>query len=100
MNQPMQLNELFKIIEDRKAHPQPGSYTNELLEAGENKILKKINEEATEVIVAAKIEGDPRLIEEMADLYYHTLVLLASRGLSLAEVEAELRRRHGKRRVV
>ena len=94
----MQLNELYQIILDRKANPQPGSYTNQLLEEGENKILKKINEEATEVVVAAKAEGDARLVEEVADLFYHALVLLASRGLTLADVEAELRRRHEVRR--
>ena len=90
----MQLNELFQIILDRKANPQPGSYTNLLLEAGENKILKKINEETTEVIVAAKAEGNARLVEEIADLFYHTLVLLASRDIELDAVKAELRRRH------
>lgn len=94
----MQLNELFEIILDRKINPQTGSYTNQLLEAGENKILKKINEEATEVVVAAKVEGDTRLVEEVADLLYHTLVLLARRGLSLSDVEAELQRRHGLRK--
>lgn len=94
----MLLNELFHIIQDRKTHPQAGSYTNQLLEAGEDKILKKINEEATEIIVAAKAEGDSRLVEEVADLFYHTLVLLACRGLSLADIEMELQRRHGKRR--
>jgi phosphoribosyl-ATP pyrophosphohydrolase len=91
----MQLNELFRIILNRKTNPQPGSYTNQLLEAGENKILKKINEEATEVVVAAKSENNARLIEEVADLFYHSLVLLASRGLALSDIEAELQRRHG-----
>jgi phosphoribosyl-ATP pyrophosphohydrolase len=88
------LNELFAIIEGRKAHPVEGSYTNRLLNEGEDKILKKIGEEAIEVIVAAKGQGDQRVGEEMADLFYHALVLLAAHGLSLADVEAELRRRH------
>lgn len=91
------INELYAIIADRKNHPQPGSYTNQLLEAGENKILKKINEEATEVIVAAKAESNARLVEEVADLFYHVLVLLASRDLELEAVQAELRRRHTQR---
>lgn len=90
------LTELFAIIIDRRDNPQPGSYTNRLLAEGENKILKKVNEEATEVVVAAKAEGNERLVSEVADLFYHVLVLLASRGLDLADVEAELRRRHGK----
>jgi phosphoribosyl-ATP pyrophosphohydrolase len=90
------LNELFAIIEDRKAHPVEGSYTNQLLSEGEDRIVQKVGEEAIEVIVAAKGQGDQRVVEETADLFYHTLVLLASRGLRLADVEAELRRRHGK----
>jgi phosphoribosyl-ATP pyrophosphohydrolase len=91
------LNELFAIVEGRKAHPVEGSYTNRLLNEGEDKILKKIGEEAIEVIVAAKGQGDQRVVEEVADLFYHTLVLLAAHGLTLADVEAELRRRHLKR---
>jgi phosphoribosyl-ATP pyrophosphohydrolase len=91
------LNELFAVIEDRKAHPVEGSNTNRLLNEGEDKILKKIGEEAVEVIVAAKGQGDQRIVEEMADLMYYALVLLVARGISLADVEAELRRRHIKR---
>lgn len=94
------LNELSALIAARKENPQPGSYTNELLAAGETRILKKINEEATEVILAAKAEGNQRLVEEVADLFYHTLVLLAARGLTLADVEDELRRRHTSRKAV
>jgi phosphoribosyl-ATP pyrophosphohydrolase len=90
------LNDLFAIIEDRKARPVEGSYTNHLLSSGEDEILKKIGEEAIEVILAAKGQGDQRVVEEMADLFYHALVLLAARELSLADVEAELRRRHVK----
>ena len=90
------LNELFGIIEDRKTNPVEGSYTNRLLREGEDKILKKIGEEAIEVILAAKAQGDQRVVEEIADLFYHALVLLAARELSLADVEAELRRRHVK----
>ena len=64
--------------------------------AGEDEIVKKVGEEAVEVILAAKGQGDERLISETADLFYHTLVLLAARGLTLAQVEAELERRHRK----
>ncbi len=90
------LDELFLIIEDRKANPRPGSYTNRLLSAGEDEVLKKVGEEAMEVILAAKGQGDARLIEELADLYYHTLVLLAVKGLTLDQVEEELRKRHAR----
>lgn len=94
------LKRLFDTIEDRKANPKPGSYTNQLFEAGEDEILKKVGEEAMEVILAAKQTGaareqaNQRLIEEVADLAYHTLVLLSSRGLRLEDIEEELKRRH------
>jgi len=88
------LDELFKIIEDRKANPVEGSYTNRLLDAGEDEILKKIGEEAVEVILAAKSQGNQRLVEEMADLVYHSLVLLAAKGLSLSDIQDELSSRH------
>jgi phosphoribosyl-ATP pyrophosphohydrolase len=88
------LNELFTIIEERKAYPTAASYTARLLAEGEDRILQKVGEEAVEVILAAKGQGDQRLIEETADLFYHTLVLLAAKDLTLADVEAELRKRH------
>jgi len=88
------LNELFQIIEDRKANPTEKSYTAQLLAEGEDRILQKVGEEAVEVILAAKGQGNQRLIEEISDLFYHTLVLLAARDLTLGDVEAELRRRH------
>ncbi len=88
------LNELFEIITDRQAHPRPGSYTNKLLDAGVDSILQKVGEESVEVILAAKGQGCQRLIEEVSDLLYHTLVLLVSQGISLQEIEAELSRRH------
>ena len=87
------LETLFVTILDRRANPRLGSYTVRLLDAGEDKILKKVGEEAMEVILAAKGEGEERLISEVADLFYHLLVLLAARGLTLADVEAELVRR-------
>jgi phosphoribosyl-ATP pyrophosphohydrolase len=87
------LHELFDTILDRQTNPRPGSYTAKLLNAGEDKILKKVGEEAMEVILAAKGQGNERLVSEIADLLYHLLVLLAARGLSLADVEAELVRR-------
>lgn len=88
------LSELFGIILDRQKNPQPGSYTNKLLDGNLDVILQKVGEESVEVILAAKGQGDQRLVEEVSDLFYHTLVLLVRQGLSLADVEAELRRRH------
>jgi phosphoribosyl-ATP pyrophosphohydrolase/phosphoribosyl-AMP cyclohydrolase len=87
------LETLFGTILDRQANPRPGSYTVQLLDAGEDEILKKVGEEAMEVILAAKGQGEGRLISEVADLFYHLLVLLAARRLTLADVEAELVRR-------
>jgi len=87
------LHELFAVIEARRDAPQADSYTSELLAAGDDRILKKVGEEALEVILAAKGESDQRLAEEMADLLYHALVVLAARGVTLQQVEEELRRR-------
>ena len=85
---------LTEIIADRKTNPIDGSYTNRLLAEGEDVILRKVGEESVEVILAAKSQGDQRLIEEVSDLLYHLLVLLAVRDLTLADIEAELSRRH------
>ena len=90
----MNLHELYAILLDRRANPKPGSYTCELFAGGEDEILKKVGEEAMEVLLAAKGQGNVRLVEEVADLLYHVLVLLVARDLSLANVEAELARRH------
>ena len=88
------LNELFEIIEDRKANPTEKSYTASLFTDGEDRILQKVGEEAVEVIIAAKGQGAQRVIDEISDLFYHVLVLLSAKGLSLDDVEDELRRRH------
>ena len=90
----MNLSELFDIIQSRRASAPANSYTASLFAAGEDEIVKKVGEEAIEVVLAVKGQGDERVISEVADLYYHTLVLLAARGLTLADIEAELGRRH------
>ena len=87
-------DELFQIIEDRKKEKPSGSYTAHLMNAGENPILRKIGEEALEVLFAAKDEGDQRLIEEAADLIYHLWVLLSYKGIRLEQVKGELTLRH------
>jgi phosphoribosyl-ATP pyrophosphohydrolase/phosphoribosyl-AMP cyclohydrolase len=89
------LPHLEAVIQDRKAHPRPGSYTCQLFDEGLPRIVKKVGEEAIETLVAAQSEADERLVSEIADLVYHTLVLLAARDLSWEEVEAELARRFG-----
>lgn len=90
----MTLTWLFDVIEDRKVNPSEGSYTTSLFREGLPKIAQKVGEEGAEVIVAALVQDDQRLIEEVADLTYHTLVLLSARGLSPAQVAAELEKRH------
>jgi phosphoribosyl-ATP pyrophosphohydrolase/phosphoribosyl-AMP cyclohydrolase len=84
------LGELFAVILDRQANRPPDSYTAALLDAGEDQILKKVGEEAMEVVLAAKGQGDERLVSEIADLTYHLLVLLAARELTLSDVRGEL----------
>ncbi len=88
------LRELEQIIHERQANPKAGSYTNSLFEKGANKIAQKVGEEAVEVIVAALGQGRGEQVGELADLFYHTLVLMAQLGLTLDDVEAELARRH------
>ena len=89
------LERLERIVESRKSAPRAGSYVNGLLAKGEPTIARKIGEEASEVITAALGgEGDRRVIEEVADLWFHTLVLLGARGLRLRDVLEELARRH------
>ena len=90
----MSVQWLFDVIQDRRENPTEGSYTSRLLAGGLPKIAQKVGEEATETVVAALAQSDQRLIEEVADLAYHTFVLLAARGLTPADVEAELEKRH------
>lgn len=88
------LSDLEAIIRDRKINPREDSYTNKLFEKGRNKIAQKVGEEAVEVIVAALGQGREQQIAELADLFYHTLVLMADLDISLDDVRAELARRH------
>lgn len=87
------LSRVFATIKDRQANPKPGSYTNQLLNAGLDEITKKVGEEAIEVIIAAQHQGNERLISELADLSYHCMVLMAHMGLAPEDVAAELARR-------
>ncbi|MEX0607139.1 MAG: phosphoribosyl-ATP diphosphatase [Halofilum sp. (in: g-proteobacteria)] len=89
------LHELGRTLAARRGADPDSSYTAALLAGGDAKILKKVGEEATEVILAGSGEPDDALVHEVADLWYHTLVLLAHRGLSPDDVLAELARRTG-----
>ena len=87
------LRELYSVIIDRKEHPVEGSYTNYLFEKGTDKISKKLGEEAVEIVIAASQRDRKATIQEIADLEYHLLVLMADRGITLDDVETELRSR-------
>lgn len=89
------LEELYAIIEGRKETPKEGSYTNYLFDKGLDKILKKVGEEATEVVIAAKNEDPRELVYETADVLYHLLVLLVEKGVSYESILEELASREG-----
>ena len=88
------LDVVERVIQSRRAAPPEGSYVAGLLAGGDARIAQKVGEEAAEVVVAALAEGSERLVAEVADLWFHTLVLLGARGLSARHVFAELARRH------
>ena len=88
------LEALYKIIEDRKTNGKPGSYTTYLFEKGVDKILKKLGEESTEVIIAGKSGDKAETIYEIADLAYHVMVLMAEMGIRPDDVNKELASRH------
>ena len=88
------LEGLMKLIEGRKIEKKEGSYTTYLFEKGLDKILKKVGEECTEVIIAAKAEDKKETIYEIADLAYHVMVLMIEAGISLEDIHDELASRH------
>jgi len=93
----MILDDIYQIILERKKNPSTDSYVSSLLSKGKDEILKKIGEESVEVIIASKTGDKKQIIDEMADLWFHCLVLLADDGASHEEVFAELRDRFGKK---
>lgn len=88
------LENLEAIIQDRMANPKEGSYTNKLFDRGLPKITQKVGEEAVEVVVAALAQDRKAQLGELADLMYHTLVLMVVLGISLDDLSAELAARH------
>lgn len=87
------LSEVFSIIRDRRDYPKEGSYTNSLFQGGDNKILKKIGEEAAEVVMACKDDNKDDIAGEVADLFYHSLVAIAHHGVDLRDVYKKLQNR-------
>ena len=88
------LDALMKVIEGRKLEKKEGSYTTYLFEKGIDKILKKVGEESTEVIIAGKANDKAETIYEIADLVYHVMVLMIEMGISLEDIQKELASRH------
>jgi phosphoribosyl-ATP pyrophosphohydrolase len=89
------LDELFEVIEDRKANLPEGSYTASLFthEKGENAVLEKLGEETTELLLAAKDDDSEDIAHEAADIVYHLLVLLSMKDMDVTDLRAELRER-------
>ena len=85
--------EVFGVILDRKEHPKEGSYTNYLFDKGIDKILKKLGEEATEIVIAAKNPNPEEIKYEISDFLYHMMVLMADRGITWEEITEELANR-------
>ena len=92
--EPFSMQALYSLIEGRKTEKKEGSYTTYLFEKGIDKILKKVGEESTEVIIAGKADDKKETIYEIADLAYHVLVLMVQMGISVEDVLAELASRH------
>lgn len=90
------LHELYQTIEERRMNPIEGSYTNYLFAKGIDKILKKVGEETAEVIIAAKNHSVSEMTYEISDLVYHTLVLMVQEGITIEQIEQELKRRQKK----
>ncbi len=87
------LIELYQTLETKNSADPNSSYTARLLQSGEDEIVKKIGEEAVEIILAAKGQGNQRLVEEISDLVYHVLVLLVHKGIQLSAISEELNKR-------
>ena len=84
----------MEMLEGRKSNPKEGSYTSYLFQKGIDKILKKVGEECTEVIIAGKADDRAETVYEIADLAYHVMVLMTQMGISLEEIHKELASRH------
>lgn len=85
--------DVYDVIMDRKVHPKEGSYTNYLFDKGIDKILKKVGEECTEIVIAAKNPDPEEMKYEISDFLYHLMVLMAERGMTWDEITKELMER-------
>ncbi len=91
------IKEEYQVIIDRKNEQAEGSYTAYLFEQGIDKILKKVGEECTEMVIAAKNNDKEETVYEVTDLIYHTLVMMAHQGITPEDIEEELKNRAAKR---
>ncbi len=92
--QEFSLNTLYELLKDRDAKRPEGSYTTYLFEKGKEKILKKVGEEGTEVVIAAMKDDNKEVVFEISDLCYHILVLMVSMGITMEELKQEMAKRH------
>jgi len=90
----MFLEELTKIIEDRKVNRPEGSYIAGLFKQGRDRLIQKVGEEAVEVVIAAKNEDKQQTIYEISDLFFHTMILMSDLEITLENIENELKKRH------
>jgi len=93
------LDALYEIITDRKNNPKPGSYTTYLFDKGIDKILKKIGEESTEVVIAGKSNEKQETVFEISDLVYHVMVLMAQMDITPDDIIKELAERHSRKSI-
>ena len=94
MSETFDLNTLYSLLEDRKKELPENSYTTYLFQKGLDKILKKVGEECTEVIIAAKDQDKKETVYEIADLTYHVMVLMVEAGITVEDIKTELASRH------
>jgi phosphoribosyl-ATP pyrophosphohydrolase/phosphoribosyl-AMP cyclohydrolase len=85
--------DVYSVIQDRKVNPKEGSYTNYLFDKGVDKILKKVGEEATEIVIAAKNPNPNEIKYEISDFLYHVMVLMVEKGVTWADITEDLAKR-------
>lgn len=93
----MILDDIYRVILERMKNPSGNSYVSALMAKGKDEILKKIGEESVEVIIASKAQDRNKLINEVADLWFHCMVLMAEEGINHSDVFKELEKRFGKK---
>jgi phosphoribosyl-ATP pyrophosphohydrolase len=93
----MILDDISKVIRERKENPSPESYVSSLFARGKDEILKKIGEESVEVIIASKADNKLQIVHELADLWFHCLVLMAAEDIDHNDIFRELQKRFAKR---